>query len=1661
MKIRSKSFALLLSLAMFFAYMPAFAFADDTPSGGSSESGAAVAQIGDVKYATLKEAAAAASGKSVTIELLADTSLDQTTHTATEGYEVRFPADVDSVTINGNGHSITLAGAPEGYSWPNEAGSSPAGFTFAGIGPNDSAPAGKSFTFNKVHFVNKKDASKVSTGANRSTKYIYARGEKDEFNNCIFDGGVVVYGNAEFNGCTLSGSGDADMYALFVDHQYGGGNYTYSLKDCKISAPETAYGCVKVAADEGATVDVAMKSCVIDSKTKNKPAVYVNKATNLSVTGSGTSISTPAGIDAIGVKAGTGKIAVRAGTFTSKIPDEYLPEGVSQEAKSDGTYGVLDDADAVVAVGTKKFASLPEAVAAAKDGDTITLLKDAEGNGVKLIEKEAKKLTFDFGGHTYAMNGKAVGSTGYESQAMHFEKGSTITLKNGTLKVVGGKMGIQNYADLTLQDFNVDSSMNDKCLYALSCNNGDVKILGSSSLKAAEGKNAFDVCVTTNYPDGARVTVDTTGEIVGNVQYDVWKGIPENNKTGLTIKNGKFSGKFDVEEALKDAAKEKFSISGGTFTDSAAENYVSEGFFLTKNENGTYGVLDDADAVAAVGTKKFVSLPEAVAAAKDGDTITLLKDAEGNGVKLIEKEAKKLTFDFGGHTYAMNGKAVGSTGYESQAMHFEKGSTITLKNGTLKVVGGKMGVQNYANLTLQDFNVDSSMNKVCEYALSCNNGDIKILGSSSIKAAEGQNAFDVCVTTNYPDGARVTVDTTGEIVGNIEYDVWDGIPETNKTGLTIKNGKFDGKFNIEDALKDAAKEKFSISGGTFTDTAAAKYVADGFFLTKNEEGTYSLKDDANVIASVGEMKYESLPEAVAAAKDGDTITLLKDAEGNGVKLLAKDAKKLTFDFDGHTYTMNGRAVGSTGYESQAMHFEKGATIILKNGTLKVAGGKMGIQNYANLTLQDFNVDSSMNDKCSYALSCNNGDIKILGSSSIKAAEGQNAFDVCVTTNYPDGARATVDTTGEIVGNIQYDVWGGIPETNKTGLTIKNGKFNGKFDVEDALKDAAKEKFSISGGTFSEEVPEAYLADGFSCIESADGTYGVVTSGDAVRTLKEEKAKAEADAKAAQEALAKSNADLKAAQDELAKAKTETADAKAETEQAKKDLAEAQKAKQEADARAEGAENDKNTSEAEKAAAIAAKEKAEKEALDAKADLAKAQAAQAVAEAKQKEAEEKTAKAEADKAAAEAAKATAEAERDAAIAKQQAAEDKSAEAQENLNKALDALKNAQDAQKAAEDKADAAQTELNTTKEDLSKAKQDLATLTEKLTNAEKAQQAAEKAKADAEKARQDAEAQIAAAKKEAADAKAETEQAKKDLAEAQKAKQDADTAAQKAINDKTLSDQEKNVAIGEAKAAKENLQKALGDLEAAKLAQGIAEGKIESYEAKVKQAEADEETAKGKLLTAQAALNTALDEKAEAERLLGEANDKLSAAETARQKAEEDLKTANESLKTLQAQLDAAKAKADDSDKQLKETQASLEAAKKELDEAKKANAANEERIRQLEAELAAEKAKNAAKPAAPAKSSISKLTAGKKKITAKWKKVTGIKGYQLQYSTSKSFSKKSTKSKTIKSYKTTKMTISKLKAKKYYYVRVRTYKTVDGKTVYSGWSASKKAKTK
>jgi uncharacterized protein YjdB len=94
------------------------------------------------------------------------------------------------------------------------------------------------------------------------------------------------------------------------------------------------------------------------------------------------------------------------------------------------------------------------------------------------------------------------------------------------------------------------------------------------------------------------------------------------------------------------------------------------------------------------------------------------------------------------------------------------------------------------------------------------------------------------------------------------------------------------------------------------------------------------------------------------------------------------------------------------------------------------------------------------------------------------------------------------------------------------------------------------------------------------------------------------------------------------------------------------------------------------------------------------------------------------------------------------------------------------------------------------------------------------------------------------------------------------------------------------------------------------------------------------------------------------------------------------------------------------------------------------------------------------------AKPKITSLKKGKKKFTVSWKKAPYVSGYELQYATDKKF-KKNRKTVTYYDWNKTKATIKKLKSKKTYYVRIRTYKNMLGKTVRSKWSAVKKVKVK
>lgn len=236
--------------------------------------------------------------------------------------------------------------------------------------------------------------------------------------------------------------------------------------------------------------------------------------------------------------------------------------------------------------------------------------------------------------------------------------------------------------------------------------------------------------------------------------------------------------------------------------------------------------------------------------------------------------------------------------------------------------------------------------------------------------------------------------------------------------------------------------------------------------------------------------YSSLVEAFNTVKNGQTATLklLSDTNGSGLFLGQGQGggKNITIDFNNHTYTMDGTTVGSTGTQTQCFHLEKGNTVTLKNGTLKATADKasMIIQNYCNLTLDHFTIDGSNNPNVLYGLSNNNGTVNI-SNSTIKVQEGKKAFDVCETNHYPDGTQVRVSNSN-IIGDIEYDIWGEKPETNNVSLSLTDDTVNGKWVIQKGCEESAKDKFTVNSGSYSDD-PSPYVNKSTAQAEVTNGT----------------------------------------------------------------------------------------------------------------------------------------------------------------------------------------------------------------------------------------------------------------------------------------------------------------------------------------------------------------------------------------------------------------------------------------------------------------------------------------------------------------------------------------------------------------------------------------------
>lgn len=204
-----------------------------------------------------------------------------------------------------------------------------------------------------------------------------------------------------------------------------------------------------------------------------------------------------------------------------------------------------------------------------------------------------------------------------------------------------------------------------------------------------------------------------------------------------------------------------------------------------------------------------------------------------------------VVFDLKGKTYVVSRAPVGSTGYETQAFHLERGGKFTFKDGTVKA-SSDSGVwfllQNYADTTLDNVILDGSDNANITYVASNNFGSLTVKGDSQILASEGNVAFDLWygMSAVYDNGITVTFgdDFTGKVSGVVEYGHHSRVTDEEwqeRAVLNIAGGEFDTEFQngSTDALDGA---NIKISGGVFTTEPDGAYIEEGYVVYESEDG---------------------------------------------------------------------------------------------------------------------------------------------------------------------------------------------------------------------------------------------------------------------------------------------------------------------------------------------------------------------------------------------------------------------------------------------------------------------------------------------------------------------------------------------------------------------------------------------------------------------------------------------------------------------------------------------------------------------------------------------------------------------------------------------------------------------------------------------------------
>lgn len=421
----------------------------------------------------------------------------------------------------------------------------------------------------------------------------------------------------------------------------------------------------------------------------------------------------------------------------------------------------------------------------------------------------------------------------------------------------------------------------------------------------------------------------------------------------------------------------------------------------------------------------FETLEAAVKAVKEGGTVTLLKSTTGCGIGTFRapKEgqiaAKSFTIDFGGFTYTVTDPAVGSTGTETQGFHLEwsgngdANHNVTLKNGTIEAAKGTknvmMLVQNYCNLTLENLTVDGRnlVNGWGTYTyVTSNNCGSTTISNSRIIANPGSVAFDV-------DGARKGY-TAAKVI--------------------VKNSTVDGK------IEKSENNDLVIMSGTFSQDVSA-FMDPSVGTVEKVDGKYIVKRVVPAAAKIGDKEYESLAEAVAAAKDGDTVVLQKDVTIGGYQEIRK---AITVDLGGNKLT------------STDGGFDVYADLTVKNGRMETVKWAAWVQGGADLVIEkDVSIMTTSTEGNKGGITVQNEGSSVTVFGKVEAAGGAaisgigNKDDGGVIINIEEGAVITCTNENGL----------GIYYPNTAELNIKGGTITGATGVY-----VKSGKTTVTGGT---------------------------------------------------------------------------------------------------------------------------------------------------------------------------------------------------------------------------------------------------------------------------------------------------------------------------------------------------------------------------------------------------------------------------------------------------------------------------------------------------------------------------------------------------------------------------------------------------------------------